>query len=67
MLTGLLPLVSKASVTLLIFFGADEKKISVVYQGCNSIFWNSVDNDKKQAVRKAYRLTNTFFCCMWEL
>lgn len=42
------------------FFGADEKKISVVYQGCNSIFWNSVDNDKKQAVRKAYRLTNTF-------
>lgn len=38
------------------FFGIDEKKISVVYQGCDASFLHPVTEEKKKEVRTAYHL-----------
>lgn len=42
------------------FFGADEAKIDVVYQGCSSIFRNEVTLEEMAAVRKKYDLPQQF-------
>lgn len=38
----------------------DEKKVDVVYQGCNPIFSQSVDDETKAAVRDRYSLPSSF-------
>jgi len=38
------------------FFDADENKISVVYQGCNSIFRQPVSSEKTRSVQVKYQL-----------
>ena len=45
---------------LLAFFQADERKIHVVYQGCNRIFRKPVSQEQREAVRRKYRLPNNF-------
>ncbi|MDP4239383.1 MAG: glycosyltransferase family 1 protein [Bacteroidota bacterium] len=42
------------------FFGADEKKISVVYQGCNNIFRKQISEEQKITVRTKYNLPDQF-------
>lgn len=42
------------------FFGIDEKKITVVYQGCNSIFRQPVSEAEKAKVRQKYNLPSHF-------
>ena len=42
------------------FFGADESKIDIVYQGCNNIFRQPVSNEQVDAVKKKYNLPNDF-------
>jgi len=42
------------------FFGADESKIDVVYQGCNNIFRQPVSKDQVDAVKQKYNLPNDF-------
>ncbi len=42
------------------YFGADENKIEVVYQGCNNIFRHAVSDEQKNLVRKKYNLPATF-------
>jgi glycosyltransferase involved in cell wall biosynthesis len=42
------------------FFNADEKKIDVVYQGCNAIFRNEVTLDDMEFVRNKYGLPQQF-------
>ncbi len=42
------------------YFGADENKIEVVYQGCNDIFRHAVSDEQKQHVRQKYNLPPTF-------
>lgn len=42
------------------FFGVDEQKITVVYQGCNHIFKQPVDELRKETVRKKYGLPQHF-------
>ena len=42
------------------FFGADERKIKVVYQGCNAIYRKPVSIDQKQFVRSKYNIPTDF-------
>ncbi|RHJ84842.1 glycosyltransferase family 1 protein [Parabacteroides sp. AM08-6] len=42
------------------FFGIDEKKISVVYQGCDASFTHPVSNEVKKQVKKTYRLPEKY-------
>ncbi|MBI5218872.1 MAG: glycosyltransferase family 4 protein [Bacteroidia bacterium] len=38
------------------FFGVDESKIEVVYQGCNPLFYGKANNDTKKEISKKYHL-----------
>lgn len=40
--------------------GIDESKISVVYQGCNAIYYQPVSNEQKEDIRKKYNLPHEF-------
>lgn len=42
------------------FFGIDEKKIEVIYQGCNSVFQNKISTSKLEEVRKKHELPKKF-------
>lgn len=42
------------------FFDADEKKIEVIYQGCNNIFRQKISASEKDNVRKKYNLPLEF-------
>lgn len=42
------------------FFGADEGKIKVVYQGCDAIYRNVVSEDQRQYVRSKYNIPTDF-------
>lgn len=42
------------------FFGIDERKISVVYQGCDASFMCPVSEEKKKEVRATYQLPERF-------
>lgn len=42
------------------YFGADESKITVVYQGCNNIFRQPVTEAVKEQVRKKYNLPSQY-------
>lgn len=42
------------------FFGADERKIKVVYQGCDAIYRKPVSVDQKQHVRSKYNIPTDF-------
>lgn len=38
------------------FFGVNEKKIEVIYQGCNDLFKQPITAEQKEEVRKKYQL-----------
>ncbi|MEQ5789552.1 glycosyltransferase family 4 protein [Muricauda sp. NFXS6] len=42
------------------YFNVDEKKISVVYQGCHALFKTEIETDKKNAVKDKYRLPSEY-------
>ena len=42
------------------FFGTDENKIEVVYQGCNKIFQSGISEEKIEEVCKKYNLPSNF-------
>lgn len=42
------------------YFGADESKISVVYQGCNNIFRAEISQEKMNQVRVKYNLPSNY-------
>lgn len=42
------------------YFGADERKISVVYQGCNKIFRESISDSTQNEIRLKYNLPDQF-------
>ena len=42
------------------YLGVDEKKINVVYQGCNDAFKRDYDENIKNKIRKKYNLPNEF-------
>jgi len=42
------------------FFDADEKKIDIVYQGCNNIFRTKIDEDIKNRVKEKYNLPERY-------
>ena len=42
------------------FFGADEKKIEVVYQGCDAIYRKPISVDQQKLVRSKYNVPNDY-------
>lgn len=46
------------------YFGADERKINVVYQGCNNIFRQPIDLNDKQQIRQKYNLPPQYLLCV---
>jgi len=53
--------VSKQTKTDLIsFFGIDEKKIEVIYQGCDEVFKNLLSEKEKQEVKKRWNLPDEY-------
>ena len=42
------------------FLNIEEEKIEVVYQGCNPIFYNKVDDIKKSEIKKKLSLPNNY-------
>ncbi|HPH62573.1 MAG: glycosyltransferase family 4 protein [Paludibacteraceae bacterium] len=50
----------QTKIDLIEWIGADESKIDVVYQGCNPMFHQEVNEEKKQQVRERYMLPSEF-------
>ncbi len=42
------------------YFDADEKKVEVIYQGCNNIFRQKISTDVKEYIRRKYSLPEQF-------
>ena len=42
------------------FFGIDESRINVVYQGCNPIFYQKSSHEEKEKIRKKFNLPSQF-------
>lgn len=42
------------------YFNVDEKKISVIYQGCNPIYNGKISEEKKKDIREKYNLPQQF-------
>ncbi|MDR2040343.1 MAG: glycosyltransferase family 4 protein [Bacteroidales bacterium] len=42
------------------YFDIDPQKISIIYQGCDTLFHHTVSNEEKQRIRKKYHLPETF-------
>ena len=49
---------------LIEFFGVPEKKIEVVYQGCNNIYWQSTGEEKKNEIISKYHIPQEFMLCV---
>ncbi len=45
---------------LINFLKFESKKIDVVYQGCNSIFYQKISENRKNRIRKKYKLPSSF-------
>lgn len=45
---------------LIDFIGVDERKIQVIYQGCNPIFEKETSNETKNAIREKYNLPHNY-------
>ena len=45
---------------LISFFDIDPEKIEIIYQGCNPVFYNVVDENAKKNVRSTYNLPDNF-------
>lgn len=45
---------------ILSFFGIPEKKIEILYQGCDPVFGQPVEDPRKQAVRNKYNLPSSY-------
>lgn len=45
---------------LLELFNADEKKIKVIYQGCNPWFYNKVKEESRNKIMKKYKLPSSY-------
>ena len=50
----------QTKMDLIELWGIDEKKISVIYQGCHPIFCQQVTESQKEKVRKKYSLPETY-------
>ncbi|MDR0295255.1 MAG: glycosyltransferase family 4 protein [Prevotellaceae bacterium] len=42
------------------FFGIDEQKIRVIYQGCDSQFYKQVNDEEKSSVKELYQLPDDY-------
>jgi glycosyltransferase involved in cell wall biosynthesis len=42
------------------YFGTEESKIKIVYQGCNNIFRSPISEQKKESVKLKYNLPNQY-------
>lgn len=42
------------------FFGVEESRIRVVYQGCNDIYWQTIDRQQIQTVTACYQLPDAY-------
>lgn len=49
------------------FFGVEERRIRVVYQGCNELYWQEVSEADKQRVREHFRLPSEYALCVGAL
>lgn len=49
------------------FFGVEESRISVVYQGCNEVFWQPVSEAEMQRVSTTFRLPEAYILCVGAL
>lgn len=47
---------NQTKMDLIDLAGIDERKIEVVYQGCNPLFLRSVDPEKQEVIKKRYNL-----------
>jgi glycosyltransferase involved in cell wall biosynthesis len=46
------------------FYGTDESKIEVVYQGCDPVFSKLVEENQKEIIKKKYDLPTEFILCV---
>lgn len=49
------------------FFGVEENRIRVVYQGCHEAFWTEVGEDQKERVRESLGLPGEYILCVGAL
>ena len=49
------------------FFGVEERRIRVVYQGCNELYWREVSEADKQRVRDLFGLPREYALCVGAL
>lgn len=49
------------------FFGVEENRIRVVYQGCNDLFWLPVSLEQIQAAKTRYHLPDSYVLCVGAL
>jgi len=46
------------------YFGTNENKIEVVYQGCDSIFYEEIKTETLQNIKLTYQLPDVFILCV---
>ena len=49
------------------FFGVDESRIKVVYQGCSDVFWQPCTAEQRQRVKELYHLPSKYILCVGAL
>ncbi len=49
------------------FFGVEESRISVVYQGCHELFWKPVEPTEIARVRSTFALPSSYVLCVGAL
>jgi glycosyltransferase involved in cell wall biosynthesis len=49
------------------FFGVEESRISVVYQGCHELFWKPVEPTEIARVRSTFTLPSSYVLCVGAL
>ncbi len=46
------------------YFGIDQQKIEVVYQGCNALFYQTITSHNLNHVKQKYQLPDVFLLCV---
>ncbi len=62
--TKILAISHQTKKDLIYFMGIDPGKIEVIYQSCNSIFYQQVTDDEKEYVRRKFNLQEKFILCV---
>ncbi len=57
---GIIAISQQSKEDIVKYFGTDPDRIKVIYQGCNSIYYNDAGDELKQQIKNKYNLPENF-------